>query len=255
MAMNKEHTTILNIVKDSIGFTFSNILTFLKYWSLPFVASVIFYALTVGLASKLPGGMARSILESFLFIVNAGASIVAASFWVPKWVQFHSTQKKSPLFVYGAENKNYLMKMLFFTAGAFAFLIAISMLAALLNATSSVLKTIVSVVAILGFFYLCYRFCFVMPAAALGDKMTFMDSWHKSKKGSWKFLALILLLTFLINLPVILIGIFLTFLGQMHSGGLMSAFMFIGGLLVLATNIVFFGAFSIAWTSFYKRIR
>ncbi|UNM05683.1 MAG: hypothetical protein H6925_03970 [Holosporaceae bacterium] len=53
--MNKEHTTILNIVKDSIGFTFSNILTFLKYWSLPFVASVIFYALTVGLASNYPG--------------------------------------------------------------------------------------------------------------------------------------------------------------------------------------------------------
>ena len=249
------HTAITKIVVNAITFTAKNMLPFLKYWALPFIASVVVYALTVGLVSKLPANGFTSFLEGVMYIISGGISLITASYWVPKWIHYYETGTSSPLLSYGAVNRMYLRKSLSFTGVAVIALMLVTGFTQVLQHVSSTLNLLASIILITGFFYLCYRFCFVIPAAALGDTITFRDSWDKTAKGTWQFLGLILLLTLLVNLPFVLIGLVVGTLSHLKGGGLMGMLIILGSVLLFLANVLFFGAFSIAWTNFYKKIR
>lgn len=254
-AKSTPYTSIIKIVTNAIQFTARNILAFLKYWALPFLASVAFYALTVGLTSKLPSNILSPFIENIMYLASAAISLAAASYWVPKWIHFYETGKSSPLFEYGSINRIYFRKSFSFTAIAIVALMLITGITQALHHISSAMNLLAAIVLIPAFFYLCYRFCFVIPAAALGETITFRDSWDKTSKGTWQFLGLILLLTLLVNLPFVLIGLFVATLSHLKGGGLLGTLIILGSILLFVANVLFFGAFSIAWTNFYKRIR
>ncbi len=247
-----KNESILKILKRSLSFTFKNIISFLKFWALPFFASTIFYALTSYYITS-----NHWVISTVVAILGISLSVAAAAFWVPKWIKFYE-KPKTPvkIFSFETENKNYLKKSAVFLAtvgGAFFLSVLLS---TLIGSYSPTFGTIFSFIFVAGIFYFAYRFSFILPAAALGEDLTFMNSWHQSRGYSWKFLGLILSLTFLVNLPVILMGLFSLLMYQMKTGmGLFGPFIFLGTIVVLFTNIVFFGAFTIAWTDFYKLIR
>ena len=253
--MKTEHASILKIATSSLQFTLRNPLTLLKYWSIPFVFSVLFYMLTVGLVSLLPNNPFVGFLATVMLIVNIAASLVTGSWWIPKWVQFHDNGKKSTVFSYKSDSILYLRKITIFTVGVFLAALMMGFVIGLTRAFSStIIHGLISALLIGGLLYLCYRFSFPMPAAALGKNLTFKDSWQKSATGSWKFLGLVLILGILVNMPLIVIALLAYCLKMIHIGGIASIFFLITGAVVFLTNIVFLGAFPLAWTSYYKRL-
>jgi hypothetical protein len=258
MNSSKENNSIIRIVKESISFTLKNILPFLKFWILPFIASTLFYVLITGLQGVISSYISLGwVFSAFVSILVGVFSTVCASFWIPKWIKFYVHKKESvKLFSFDKDNINYLKKSLLFLFGLGGIFLFLILLSNLIQSFSPTFGMFFSFFFVAVAVYLFYRFSFVLPAAALGDDLTFMDSWHQSRGYSWKFFGLIISLTFLINIPIIVMGLFAVLFNQIHTGmGVLGPFIFLGTIIVLLTNIIFFGAFTIAWTNFYKIIR
>lgn len=244
--------SILKLVKRSLGFTFKHIIPFLKFWAIPFLASTVFYALSSYYITS-----DHWVIFTLTGLISISINLLAASFWVPKWIKFYEMpQKGIKSFSFEQGNKDYLRKSSLFLAGvAGPFLLAI-LASTLLSTYSVTAASLFSFVSIAAVFYFAYRFSFVLPAAALGEKITFKESWNQSKGYSLRFLGLVLILTLLVNLPVIIIGLTSWAMYQLEIGTqLLKPLLFIENVLVLFTNILFFGAFTIAWVDFYKMMR
>lgn len=243
---------ILKIVKRSLSFTFKNIVPFLKFWALPFFVSTAFYAVSSYYVTA-----DHWFISGVVALIGVSVSLVAASFWVPKWINFYEFPKKGiKVFSFEDGNKDYLKKSSVFLVGVGGLFFLAVLFSTLIGTYSATFGTVFSCVSVAAVFYVAYKFSFVLPAAALGEKITFMDSWQQSRGHSLKFLGVVLALTFLINLPVILMGLFSLLMYQMKTGmGIFGPFIFLGTVIILITNIIFFGAFTIAWTDFYKMIR
>ncbi|HCI49039.1 MAG: hypothetical protein A2621_01680 [Alphaproteobacteria bacterium RIFCSPHIGHO2_01_FULL_41_14] len=248
----KQNEPILKIVKRSLSFTFKNIIPFLKCWAVPFLVSSIFYALSSYYLTS-----THWFVSAIVAIVSVAINLVAASVWVPKWINFYESPKKGiKIFAFEETNKEYLQRSTVFLVGVALLLFFGVGISTLVGHYSSIFGSVIACVSMAAVFYISYRFSFILPAAALGEKITFMDSWRQSRGFSWKFLAVVLTLTFLINLPFILMGLFSILMYQIKIGmGIFGPFTLPGTLLMVFANILLFGAFTVAWTDFYKMIR
>jgi hypothetical protein len=250
--MMQVNEPILKIVKRSLSFTFKNILPFIKFWALPFFVSTAFYALSSYYISS-----DHWFISGVVALIGIMVSLIAASFWVPKWIKFYDAPKKGiKVFSFEESNKEYLKRSTVFLVGVGVLFFLAVFISTLISSQSATFGAAFSAISVTAVFYIAYKFSFVLPAAALGEKITFMDSWQKSRGHSLRFLGVVLALTFLINLPIILMGLFSLLMYQMKTGlGIFGPFVFLGTVIILVTNIIFFGAFTIAWTDFYKLIR
>lgn len=244
--------SILKTVKHSLGFTFKHIVPFLKFWTLPFLGSTLFYILS---SYYIPAD--HWVIATFMSLISILINLVAASFWVPKWINFYNAPKKGiKVFTFEHNNKNYLKKSSYF----FGILAIISSLGLILSFTLSVYSPVLALILFVLFSlfmaYIAYRMSFALPAAAVGDSMSFKESWQHSKGYSFPFFGTLFVLLLLINLPSIILSFITLALDHLYIEVSYPLTLHMGStVLFLFTSMIFFGTFTLAWVDFYKAIR
>ncbi|MFN7663187.1 MAG: hypothetical protein ACK5PQ_05700 [Alphaproteobacteria bacterium] len=244
--------SILKTVKHSLGFTFKHIVPFLKFWTLPFLGSTLFYILS---SYYIPAD--HWVIATFMSLISILINLIAASFWVPKWINFYNTPKKGiKVFAFEQNNKNYLKKSSYF----FGILAIISSLDLVLSFTISVysplLALILFILCSLFMAYIAYRTSFALPAAALGDPMSFRESWERSKGYALSFFGTLIVILLITNLPSIILSFITLALDHLYIEVSYPLTLHMGGtILFLFTSMIFFGTFTLAWVDFYKAVR
>ena len=199
--------------------TFRNILNLnIFFWKNIPIALRIFFPLmlSVALSHYFDGQIAQIGFIVLNFILGAYA--------VPKWVHYQETGGILPILSFGLSEQIYFKKNLLLSLISFAitftlsfgylmlaFFLSSKVLNAVLALTHGMLPNIDAtdlILPILGLltifcviFYLLYRFTLVLPAASLGERLSFKRSWQLSKGHFWQFFWN----TFLVTLTALVI--------------------------------------------------